>query len=236
MSKSTTNTHELLGVGLYAVPDAARLLQMPAVNVRRWLGGYWYSRRGERHDVPPLWSPELPNFDGNIEISFRDLIELRFVNAFVKAGLGLKTIRHCLDFARDVVDNDRPFSTSRFRTDGRTIFLESIEREADSDAKLLDLKRHQYAFSKVLERSFKDLDLEGNEVTRWRPYKGRDTVVIDPQRAFGQPIAADFGVPTIALAEAVEAEGSAERVAAMYEVSIEAVRDAVKFEQELRAA
>jgi uncharacterized protein (DUF433 family) len=236
MSKGSAPSQEFLGIGLYAVSDAARLLQTPAVNIRRWLGGYWYSRAGERHEVPPLWTPDVPKLDENLVLSFRDLIELRFVSAFLRAGLGLKTIRHCLDYAREVVDNDRPFSTSRFRTDGRTIFLESIEHGAEDDGKLLDLRQHQYAFVKVLERSFKDLDIEGEEVARWRPYKGKDTVVIDPQRSFGQPIAAQYGVPTIALAEAVVAEGSQERVALLYEMSIEAVKDAVRFEQELRAA
>jgi hypothetical protein len=36
----------LLGIGLYTVADAARLLHMPAVTARRWLNGYSYSDRG----------------------------------------------------------------------------------------------------------------------------------------------------------------------------------------------
>lgn len=55
-------------------------------------------------------------------------------------------------------------------------------------------------------------------------------------RAFGQPIAADYGVPTRVLAEAVKAEGSEKRVSALFEVSSEAVRDAVSFEEALLAA
>jgi uncharacterized protein (DUF433 family) len=171
--------------------------------------------------------------DDHIELSFRDLIELRFVNAFVGAGVGLLAIRNCLDYAREVVGNDRPFSTSKFRTDGRTIFLESA---GGDEAKLLDLKRHQFTFKTVVERTFKDLDLENDEVARWRPFHGRASIVVDPERAFGQPIAAKSGVPTIALAESAEAEGSAERTAAIYDVPISIVRDAIKFEQEMHAA
>ncbi|MCJ2013522.1 DUF433 domain-containing protein [Methylobacterium sp. J-076] len=88
----------------------------------------------------------------------------------------------------------------------------------------------------MLERTFRDLDLEGDVVTRWRPYQGRDTIVIDPRRSFGQPIAAETGVPTVALADAVAAEGSAERVARLYDVAVGVVRDAVRFEESLRAA
>ena len=35
------NTLEIpLGIGYYTVPDAARLLRIPDVNIRRWLVGY----------------------------------------------------------------------------------------------------------------------------------------------------------------------------------------------------
>ena len=80
------------------------------------------------------------------------------------------------------------------------------------------------------------LDIEGDIVVRWRPFQGRDSIVIDPRRAFGQPIAAISGVPTVALAEAVTAEGSTERVARLYEVPVAVVRDAVRFEASLQAA
>ncbi|WP_112664295.1 hypothetical protein [Microvirga flavescens] len=219
-----------LGVGYYTVPEAARLLKVPGRNINRWLGGYAY--KGGR--MPPLWTPELPTFDDHLELGFRDLIELRFVNAFIEAGLGLKTIRHCLDYARECVKDERPFSTRRFKTDGRTVFLDSLLTTGETE--LLDLKQRQYVFKVTIERTFKDLDIEDDAVTRWRPFNGKDTVVIDPQRSFGQPIVADYGVPTVVLADAVEAEGSVDRVAHLYEVPVGVVRDAMRFEEYLRAA
>lgn len=224
---------EFLGFGFYTLADAARLLHIPARNIRRWLAEYTYARDGQYHQMPALWVPDLPRVDDHIELSFRDLIELRFVSAFVGAGVGLLAIRNCLDYAREVVGNDRPFSTSKFRTDGRTIFLESA---GGDEAKLLDLKRHQFTFKTIVERTFKDLDLENDEVARWRPFHGRASIILDPERAFGQPIAAKSGVPTVALAESVYAEGSVERTAVIYDVPISVVRDAVRFEQELHAA
>jgi len=224
----------LVGIGLYTVADAAKLLRESPRNIRRWLGGYWYERDGQHHSIAPLWQPDLPSADDHLELTFRDLIEVRFVKAFVDAGIGLKAVRNCLDYAKTFVESDRPFSTGRFRTDGKTIFLESLERS--DEPKLLDLRKKQYAFKHVLEQSFKDLDLEDDAVTRWRPYKGKASIVVDPERAFGQPIAADFGVPTIALAEAVAAEGSEAKVARLYEVSLAAVRDAVRFETGLQVA
>lgn len=78
--------------------------------------------------------------------------------------------------------------------------------------------------------------MEQDVVRRWRPFGGKDSIVVDPARSFGQPVAARFGVPTIVLAEAVEAEGSVARVAAVYEVDQAVVRDAVRFHAELAAA
>jgi uncharacterized protein (DUF433 family) len=225
---------ETLGVGSYTVAEAARLLKVPAPNINRWLGGYSYGAPGSQAKSPPLWTPQLPANDRNLEIGFRDLIELRFVDAFLKAGLSLSTIRRCLDYARQLVKSDRPFSTQRFRTDGRTILLES--QNPSGEGELLDLKRHQYAMKQVIERSFKDLDIEDDAVVRWRPFKGKNSIVIDPARAFGQPIAVASGIPTVALAQSVQAEGSVERTARLYEVPVQVVRDAVKFEESLLAA
>jgi uncharacterized protein (DUF433 family) len=223
-----------LGIGSYTVPEAARLLRLPPRNINRWLGGYTYTNDDTRTAMPPLWSPQLPSHDDRLELGFRDLIELRFVGAFLKAGLGLKTIRHCLDYARQQVGDVRPFSTRKFQTDGRTIFLDTLKASGESE--MLDLKKRQFVMKQVIERSFKDLDIENDAVARWRPFKNRASIVIDPTRAFGQPIAARHGVPTIVLADAVKAEGSVARAARIYEVPAAVVRDAANFEASLLAA
>ena len=184
--------------------------------------------------MEPLWRSELAMIDDQLEFGFRDLIELRFVKAFLDAGVGLFAIRNCLAYARNLVDDERPFSTRRFRTDGRTIFLESFDEAARAD--LLDLKRRQYVFAAVIERTFKDLDLDDDVVVRWRPYRGKDSIVLDPERAFGQPIAASSGVPVVALVDAVTAEGSIERVSRLFEVPVAVVRDAIGYHGQLHRA
>lgn len=183
--------------------------------------------------MPPLWKPQLPAYEHHIELGFRDLIELRVIKSFIDAGLSIITVRHCLEYAREYANDDRPFSTRRFQTDGRTIFLESLRRTGEDE--LLDLKDRQYVIKRVIARTFKDLDLSDDVVTRWRPFEGKQSIVIDPLRAFGQPIASNYGVPTVVLAEAVKAEGSIERVTRLFDVSASAVRDAVKFEKSLAA-
>ena len=222
----------LLGTGSYTVSEAAQLLREKPRNIRRWLGGYAFVRAGVVTKMPPPWVPQLPILS-HLELGFRDLIELRFIVAFVRAGLGLKTIRDCIARARDIIGVDRPFSTGLFRTDGRSLFLESLQAQGDE---LLDLRRKQYVFRDVVEQTFKDLDLQNGVVAQWRPYGGKPSIVLDPHRSFGQPIASASGVPTATLADAADVEGSVERAAFLYDVSLPVLRDVVAFERQLRAA
>ncbi|SIQ36632.1 hypothetical protein SAMN05880582_1011618 [Rhizobium sp. RU20A] len=230
---------DTIGVGSYTAPEAARLLRMKPRNLRRWLGGYTYSNAGKPITMPPLWRSEHAGIEeGHLEIGFRDLIELRFVKAFLDAGVGLQAIRNCLAYACECARDERPFSTRKFRTDGRTIFLDSVEQNADKMpvSTLLDLKKKQFVFKDIVERTFKDLDIEGEAVVRWRPHHGKQSIVIDPRRSFGQPIATEFGVPTVVLADAVVAEGSVEEAARIFDVPPAVLRDAVDFENDLKRA
>src|SRR6516225_4921312 len=118
-----------IGVGYYTAAEAARLLKTKPANISRWLGGYSYRDRGGNIvTATPLWRPQLPRLGESLEIGFRDLIELRFVLAFVKHGLGLSVVRRCLDNARKIIGQEYPFSTHSFRTDGKSIFLESLRQ------------------------------------------------------------------------------------------------------------
>lgn len=225
-----------LGIGFYSVMDAARLAKIPPVNIRRWLGGYSFQHKDKPSVfMDPLWKPQLPRDEHHLQIGFKDLIELRFVQSFINAGLPLITIRTCLRYAQHLIGDQRPFSTRMFRTDGKTIFLESADQVLEPD-QLLDLRKKQYVIKRVIDRSFKDLDFHGDAIRSWRPFKGKPSIVVDPERSFGQPIAAKSGIPTVTLAQAVAAEGSPREVARLFETAVSAVNDAVNFEQYLQAA
>jgi uncharacterized protein (DUF433 family) len=201
--------------------------------IARWLQGYDYQVGGERRRSDPLWRPDYANDDDQIELSFRDLIELRFVKSFRDLGLSLPTIRACFRRAVEKVQDERPFSTQKFRTDGKAIFLDITQNVGDGE--LIDLRHRQRVFRTVVEPSLRDLEFEADAVARWYPLGVlRRSIVIDPARVFGRPLAAEAGVPTEVLVNAVNVEGSVETVARLYEVA-PAVRDAVAFERKLAA-
>ena len=132
-------------VGCYTAPEAARLLKTSSRKISRWLGGYVYKEAsGETVQAPPLWTPQWPRWGDSLEIGFQDLIELRFVLAFVDRRVPLNVIRRCHDNARLILADERPFSKHRFRTGSRSLFLESArEAQQGSQTSLTDLKTNQ---------------------------------------------------------------------------------------------
>jgi uncharacterized protein (DUF433 family) len=228
---TTTDTapRRLLGVGLYTAAEASSLTGIPSLRIRRWLTGYAHGPSDAQSWSDPLWTPQLPRTGKDVALGFRDLMELRFVASFVAAGISLHSIRRARAIGRQLVGDERPFSTTRFRTDGRTIFLQ-VSREAEEPT-LIDLLNRQYAFHRVVEPSFRDIDFGEEAAERWWPMSHRSQVVVDPIRNFGQPILAEYGVPTWAIADAVETEGSVAKVAKIFDLPVGAVRDAVAFER-----
>lgn len=221
------------GIGIYTAPEAARMVGMGAQTLRRWLLGYDHKGRDAevRHE-PALWSPQYdPDEDDGVLLGFRDLIEARIINALRKKRIGLPTIRICMDRAREIVGKEHPFSTSEFKTDGKSIFLR-ITRDLN-EPELIDLKHKQGVFSRVVEPSLADLDFGPDGAERWWLLHGKKTIVADPVRSFGQPIVAGHGVTTARLVQAVKAEGSVAKVARLYEIQPRLVRDALTYESQL---
>lgn len=221
------------GIGIYTAPEAARMVGMGAQTLRRWLLGYDHKGKDSevRHE-PALWQPQYDaDDDEGVLLGFRDLIEARIVNALRKKRIGLPTIRICMDRAREIVGQEHPFSTSEFKTDGKSIFLQ-ITRDLD-EPELIDLKHKQGVFRRVVEPSLADLDFGPDGAERWWLLHGKKTIVADPQRSFGRPIVAEHGIATARIAQAVKAEGSVEAVAKLYEIKPRLVRDALAYEGQL---
>lgn len=224
-----------IGRGIYSIPEASRLARVPAARIRRWLIGYRYRVRSELRWSRPIVEPLFDPLDGELAISFLDLIEVRFVNAFIESGVSWKVLRTVYDKAVELVGHRRPFSTRRFKTDGRTIFAEITARPPAT----LDLAAGQMGFWAVIAPFYKDIDIDRDEVSRWWPVPNHKAVVIDPSRNFGQPIVAKYGVPTRVLYNAYAAEGKSsdaiDAVASWFQLSRLLVKAAVDFEERLAA-
>ena len=219
------------GVGAYTPVEAARLLHMQPVTLRRWLYGYDYDHHGLPSQQPPLWNPQYDvERDGQL-LGFRDLIEARIVHALRNSRIGLPTIRLCIARAKEMLGDEHPFSTRAFKSDGKRIFLE-ITRGVD-EPRLFDLKEKQHVFRDFVLPSLVGLEFGDERAERWWLEPSRKTIVADPRRSFGQPIVEKSGLLTSRVVQEVKAEGSPERVAKLYDIPVSTVRDALRFESSL---
>ena len=223
----------LVGVGLYTPAEAGRLLHVAPTKIVRWLRGH----QAHGTSYAPLWKPQINLRDGHIYLGFRDLMEVRIANTFISYGISPQRVRAAIWLASEMMGQERPLSTDRFRTDGRDIFFRIFERDEDGEEneRLLNLFRRQYEFRQIIEPLLKtvDFDSEG-EPTHWWPAGRKANVVIDPARSFGQPIDASSSVPTSVLAVAGQTHGIPQ-ASRYYFVTQRAVRNAMRFEETLGA-
>ncbi|QKH35079.1 DUF433 domain-containing protein [Achromobacter pestifer] len=231
------------GTGMYSLREATRLVQAQSRDLNRWLFGYHYQKgRGEkavRAFSAPLWKTQvdLATYDEPV-IGFRDLLEARFVQAFIAHGVPLAVIRRYLENAQAIYGVEYPFTTLQFKTDGKTIFGDAI-KQVESEGAMVGLRSRQGVFKDIIHPSlYAGIEYSGSQATRWYPASRRDRVVLDPSRQFGSPIIEDTGMPTDALCASFLAEGASDRAlhitSEAYNVAPRYVRSAVKFEESLR--
>ena len=233
---STIDNLTYLGVGLYAFPEAARIIGVKPSTLRNWVSAYTNRVRGTEYTPTPVIARSLPP-DEQL-LTFTELVELLFVKQFRKAGLSMQTIRKAARAAQERFGTPYPFASRRFYTDGKHIFA-SLGETSDGEARLEDIIRNQLAFDELVGPFLRKLDYQDEQIARrfWpREHKGR--VVLDPRRSFGTPIDAETGVPTATLYDAVIANPDQDHttIAKWFGVPPEAVRAAVEYEESLLVA
>jgi uncharacterized protein (DUF433 family) len=223
-----------LGRGVFTVPEAAALAGIDSRSIIRWLRGYDYVYHGSRRRQEPVFQRDYPARNGKELLSFLDLVELRFVQAFRSHGVGWKSIRTAAVRAAEILGSGHPFASMKVYSDTRDIL--ALIADAVGDSSLVNLVRDQYEMESVVMPALrKALDFENDLAVRWWPLGRGLPVVLDPHRNFGRPTVAHSGVPTRILAEAAKAGQSVEAISDWYEVTSGEVRAAVRFEDSLAA-
>ena len=233
------------GTGIYSLRQAGRLVRAKPRDLNRWLFGYHFPKKGPdgehmRAFSPPLWQTQVDTSEYEEPIiGFQDLLEVRFVRAFIQHGIPLIVIRKCLESARSIYGVAYPFTNLQFKTDGKTIFGEALKEAESEGASLVDLKNRQNVFRDIITPSlYTGIEYNGTQATKWYPTPKRERIVLDPARQFGSPIIEDTGTPTDVLYASYLAEGENEgaivTTSAIYDVPHRFVRSAVRFESGLK--
>lgn len=231
MNKAATdiNTAKPLVGGFYTASEVKRLLGLgsPMV-IHRWLG--------HNGDNPTL----VKQYKDTRDIGFWDLMEIRFVAYFRKQNISLQLLRKLAAKARVKFDTEHPFALSNvtFKTDKKSIFLETIKEEQDTE--LEDLLTGQLQFYEIVEDFLAKgvvFDPNSGLAIKWRPKpKDNPNIIVNPRIAYGQPSVEPIAIPTNTLYSNCKAEGfSFAATADWFEVEEDYVREAVDFELRLDA-
>lgn len=232
---SYAKEHEAyLGVGLYSFPEAGRIINAKPSVLRRWAREYVYFDK----DAVRRHAPVISRYFGRNSdtLTFLELVELLFISAFRSEGVSMQAIRKAAERAAIQFHTEYPFAVQRFDTDGKHIF--ATLREESSDLELIEeLGKGQLAFDRVVKPLFRKIDYrDGADALRYWPLGHEGRIVLDPHRAFGKPIDSATSLSTEVLYESVQAEGGQDpaAVADWFEVPIEAVTAAIRYESLLR--
>ena len=226
--------YKYTGQGLYTVSEASRISGMSSARIYSWLyGGNVLGELSRKRSS--VLQHELPTIDHLAAISFRDLIQLRFLDFFRNNGLSLQALRRATRQASNLLDSPYPFCSARFKTDGQRLIAEVVE--TDGRITYIELDRMQHVFKSVVAPFLRSLDYAGDEyVARWWPL-GRDTnIVVDPSRNFGKPTLFKEGIPTqIIYNTYVASKKSIGPVIDWFEISEQSAKAAVEYEKGLAA-
>jgi len=217
-----------LNGGFYTVAEAARLLGMESRrSINRWLAP-------TRTGGAPVIIRDYPKAGREHEVSFFDLIEIKFVEHFRRVKISLQSLRIAAANAREELGVSHPFATGsvKFQTDRKQIFLDTAKKTGDRQ--LLNLMTKQVEMYEIIEGLFaRDLEFSVDGFAAlWRPEPEiAPNVLVSPVYAFGRPVISDRRIPTVTLFESwVANDQRSQEVADWFDIDGGQVDEAVRFE------
>lgn len=183
----TRSTTEYGTAPRYAISEAARILRVKPMTLRTWCVGW--TETSARRSQPPVIRPDGDQVDGTF-LSFFNLIEAGFLNAYRETGAPMQRVRVALDFCRGRLSIERPLLTERFQILGRDLLVEC-------DRGLLNASASgQYVWPELVERWLREIDFDPQGPFQVWIAGRENSILVNPRIGFGVPILASCGVRT----------------------------------------
>lgn len=214
---------ELLDRAIYSYWDVDRLAGLRAGTARRWLEGY--VRGGKFYDPVLRLEPT-----GGDEVTWGEMVEARLLAEFRSRRVPVQRLRPAIvelrqEFGRYPLAHARPF----LDVEGRELVRLVQDRVGlDRELRLVVVRNGQLVLADSAERFSSAVEYTGGVVSRLKPDTRTPDVLMDPARSFGQP--AIRSVRTESLAEDFRAGTDREDLAELYDLSLEQVDEAIRYE------
>lgn len=217
-----------LGKGIYSIPDAAVILDMPLNKVRRWVNKYWELEfiQNSEFDSSYTWGESREK-----AFHFLTLIEIIAVDSFREIGVSFPKIKLAHAQLSDLLDTKYPFAHAELMSDGKRIFYEM-------DSSLLEMdKKQQFSFTKLVAPYCKKIDFQDKTqlAERFWPLGKDHHIVVDPHHSFGQPVITGTNITADAIINLLKAGESPEFIATVYELDQKEVEDVRLFMKRMAA-
>ncbi len=213
----------------YSITEASRYLRLSPATLRSWfLGRPYPTAKGLSQFAPVL---KLAKKDP-ATLSFSNLIEAHVLRALrTEHGVPLVEVRQALAYAQRELKIDQLLLREELRTAGGRLFL-------DRYGELVNLSASgQLAMWKIFEAHLRRVEWgELRSAVRLYPFVVSESadakpIVIDPRISFGRPVVGKAFVSTRTILDRIDAGERVEDVARDYELTDQAVEEAVVFER-----
>ena len=218
--QSFVNKKPALGIGLYSIPDMARILKLNPPFVRRWLNEYWGNRFkvGKKHFS--VWGTGRGR-----AVHFYTLIEFYVFYQLRKQGLSAQSIAKSHEIIANELSTQFPFATSTILTDGRKILY-----KIDDNTIINADRTRRLNFVTIIEDFCRQMDFGKDQLAvRYWPLGKEKNIIVDPHYQLGQPIIKNTNILAETLYRMCEAGEKVNFVATLYNVSANDVNASIEF-------
>jgi uncharacterized protein (DUF433 family) len=227
---------QVLERALYATREAARLLQIPPVRLRRWLDG---ATVGEKR-YPPVIRIQATGSD---EVTWAEFVEAGFLREYRMRRVSLQRLRPMIDALREEFQVQYPLAHFKPAVDeaSRELVFKAQERVRLEDQLVLIRRRGgkggswQLQWAEPVLQFLDKVEFDPKGIAeRMRPLGRKVRVVIDPEVQFGVPQVG--GIRTEIIAEAFAEVGDEHRIAEDWGLDVRDVLAALQWEVSYKAA
>src|SRR5262245_48080152 len=222
----------------YSIIEAAHYLRLPPSTLRDWVKGRPYPTAMERRFSAPLLSlpPRSPREP--LALSFFNLVEAHVLGALRREHIvSMWKVRESLTFLEKHFPSPHPLAEQQFETNGIDLFIETygqlINVNQDGQLAMRDLLR---MYLSRLERDAAGVPVKLYLFTRPPSVDAPRVIAVDPYVAFGRPVVMGTGITTAILAERYKAGEFIEDLVYDYDLSSQAIQEAIRCELALQAA
>lgn len=218
-------TTDLLERRLYGIAQVDRILALTPGTARRWIDGY--ERAGRSY--APVVRLEATHEE---VVTWGEFVETRLLAEYRDAGVPLIRMRPAIVRLREIFETRYPLAHARpfISVEGRELVLR-VQKEVGLEKALLlvVVRNDQLVLSAQAEQFVKSVQFGPDDiVTSMRPLPAIRQVVVDPLRQFGEPVVRS--VPTEVIAELLRAGDRMQMIAELYDLTIDEVEAAVRYE------